>query len=401
MNQHFANVRIEVFSTDIPGMLSLFKKNQIAINDAEYLDELTMLLTVSRQDYKRLCRIKKGNQTIKVKRRKGIYWNLKTLLKRPVLIFAVLTLLFATAILPTRVLFIQVSGNKTIPQNFILDQAHSCGIRFGASRRVIRSEQIKNDLIERIPELKWAAVTTSGCVATIHVEEGSVIPQEKVDAEPGNIVAAQDSVVEEVIVAKGNPVCKPGDTVLKGQVLISGYTDCGRSILLTRAQGEIYGRTHRCVQLTAPKATEHLALEATAHNRYSLLIGKKLIKLYKDSGISHSTCVKIYSYHSVDLPGGYSLPVTLVKETVIPRRKVSGSLQIDQSWIADAARGYVSGQMVAGIISDEHVLIQETNNAYCLEGTYDCREMIGLFNSEEILKGDGQSSGTNSERGPG
>ncbi len=396
MNHSFAKIQLEMFSTDIPGVLRLLKHNEITIYDVERLDELTMVLTVSRQDYKRLQGMKKINQSIKVRGLTGVHWYLKSVMKRPVLVFCVLVLLIATAILPTRILFVQVSGNETLPQNYILEQVNNCGIGFGVSRRAIRSEQIKNDLIERIPGIKWAAVTTSGCVATIHVEEGSSVQPKEQDLRPGNIVAAQDSVVQEVNVTKGSPVCKPGDAVIRGQVLISGYTDCGRSILVTRAQGEVYGRTLRSVCMIAPKPTEQLLSQNAQKTRFSLLVGKKLIKLYKDSGISHSTCVKIYSYHSVDLPGGYSLPITLVKETVIPRETISDIGPGGQDWLADSARGYVTGQMLAGSILDEHISIQETDEAYCLEGTYDCREMIGLFNSEEILKGDGQSDGTGS-----
>ena len=76
-------------------------------------------------------------------------------------------LLLLVCILPTRVLFMRVEGNESIPENLILEAAEDCGIRFGASRSAVRSEKVKNGILSRISELQWVGVNTKGCIAVI------------------------------------------------------------------------------------------------------------------------------------------------------------------------------------------------------------------------------------------
>ena len=47
-------------------------------------------------------------------------------------------------------------------------------------------------------------------------------------------------------------LCAPGQAVSKGQVLISGYTDCGLCVLSQRAQGEVMAYTGRSFSALMP-----------------------------------------------------------------------------------------------------------------------------------------------------
>ena len=91
------------------------------------------------------------------------------MLFRPVLLAGLGILFLLAMYLPSRVLFIRVEGNMQIPDRQILAAAEECGIRFGASRREVRSEKVKNALLSSVPQLQWAGVNTAGCVATISV----------------------------------------------------------------------------------------------------------------------------------------------------------------------------------------------------------------------------------------
>jgi sporulation protein YqfD len=150
-----------------------------------------------------------------------------------------------TIFLPTRVLFIHVEGNSTVEERRILEAAQECGIRFGASRRQVRSEKMKNRLLEKVPELKWAGVNTSGCTAVISVREQPVQEQRTGYTGISSIVAACDGRITSCTVTKGNGLCAPGQVVQKGQLLISGYLDCGICIRVTGAEGEIFAETRQ------------------------------------------------------------------------------------------------------------------------------------------------------------
>ena len=61
----------------------------------------------------------------------------------------------------------------------------------------------------------------------------------------GSIVASRDGVITSITTTKGTPLCKAGQAVKAGQILISGYTDCGISIRADPAEGEVFAETYR------------------------------------------------------------------------------------------------------------------------------------------------------------
>ena len=106
-----------------------------------------------------------------------------------------------------------------------------------------------------------------------------------------SIVALRDGVISDLTVVQGNGVCQVGQAVKKGQLLVSGYTDVGLTIKATQAKAEIYAQTLRNIQMITPSPTSLRGEVSGKKTRYALRIGKKLIKLYKDSGISDGSCV--------------------------------------------------------------------------------------------------------------
>ncbi len=108
--------------------------------------------------------------------KRGIDWRLPRLFRRPVLLLGAAVLTGLTLFLPSRILFVQVEGNAAVPARQILEAAAESGLAFGTSRRQVRSEKVKNALLSKIPQLQWAGVNTSGCVATVSVRERTVLP---------------------------------------------------------------------------------------------------------------------------------------------------------------------------------------------------------------------------------
>ena len=163
-------VAIEITSADPAALLTAVHNAGIGIFQTVQKDDLTLRLHIQRTHYrviKKLCE-RRGNR-IRLLRRIGLYWTLKGLLKRPVLLSGIAALFLLVCFLPTRIYFVQVEGNLEIPAQKILEEAENCGIRFGASRRKVRSEQMKNALLSAIPELQWAGVNTFGCTAIVSV----------------------------------------------------------------------------------------------------------------------------------------------------------------------------------------------------------------------------------------
>ena len=207
------------------------------------------------------------------------------------------------------------------------------------------------------------------------------------------MVAAKDGVIQELTVLRGNVLCKAGDAVKKGQVLISGYNDCGISVKATGAKGEVYALTRYDVDVLAPQITELRGKITTIKSKYYLQIGKKLINLSQDSGILDSTCVKMYTSSFLTLPGGFQLPIGLVREQHIFTDLEQPASLAGKSgdWVRDYIEEYLRSQMIAGQILQVNCSANYTPGIFILSGNISCVEMIGRIQTEEIIRYNGQN----------
>lgn len=382
--------QVELKCADPAFALSQLQERGIILYQAQLVDDFTVSFTVSRFQIKAIKKIaEKRGFSLHIQGRQGIYWLIPGLLRRPVLVLGLSFLLILGMYLPTRVLFIQVEGNTTIPTRMILEAAASCGIDFGASRAEVRSEKMKNALLQCLPQLQWAGINTSGCTAVISVKERQLTNTQSSNNGVASIVAIRDGIIASVTATKGNALCKIGQAVKAGETLISGYTDCGFTIQASRAEGEVYGTTERELELVTPMLYESRSETTDAQEKYSLIIGKKRINLYFGSGISDVSCVKMYVEKYLTLPGGFQLPIALVTEVWTTTVSQPVEAEVNASILAEAAQQYIHGDMTAGQILTADIDVARENGVSVLYGRYACLEMIGQLREEEIVKPNG------------
>ena len=381
-------VEIQITSADPAGVICSLYGHGIPVENVQYVDELTFHCQVQRQYTKRvIALVDRRSDQWKILSHKGIFWSIQRLINRPVLVAGVLIFILLTVFLPTRIYFFRVEGNASVPDQYILELASEYGISFGALRREIRSEQVKNALLHAVPQLEWVGINTAGCVATISVRERQVGEPAQPVRGISSIVAIRDGVVQEVTVTGGSAACKVGQAVRAGQVLISGYTDCGLSIRAERAKGEIYATTNRQMMFILPENFVQRGRRVSQNQRFSIIIGKKRINFYQDSGNLDATCVKMYEENYVTLPGGFQLPIAIVTETWIDYESAAPAATVEENsrTMSSLAQDYLRSQMVAGTILSKDESFSQQDGFLLLYGKYGCLEMIGQERSEEII----------------
>lgn len=385
---------VRLTSADPTGAIQAINCAGIELFSTRQEGDLTLRFRIRRSDFRRLRKIaEKRAERLELLGRNGLYWAIRLFLRRPVLVFGVGLLLFLTIFLPSRVYFVEVQGNVNVPASYILERAEVCGIVFGSNRREVRSERMKNSLLQAIPELQWAGINTYGCRAVISVRERPKLDLAPTKKEVCSIVAARDGVIQDITVHSGNQLCVPGQAVKAGQVLISGYTDCGICIRATRADGEVYAQTERSIQSVLPIEYTQKAKITHQTKKYSLLIGKKLINFCKDSGISPTSCDKMYSVDYITLPGGFRLPIGVVTEAITYYETASVTMDEEkaQQWITQFSGSYLTGLMIAGQIEEKWEALDWDDGVCVLHGRYACVEMIGKIRPEENLRDYGET----------
>ena len=380
-------IRLRLISGDAAGALVAVNNAGITVYDAVCSEDgIEVEFSIRRQDRKVLEKlVYRRGYDLKILQNAGLYWLGGRILKRPVALCAAAVLLVLTMYLPSRILFIRVEGNESVPTRLILEQCQACGVGFGASRKAVRSEKAKNALLEAVPELQWAGVTTSGCVATVTVREREIKEPTPEKTGVNCIVASRDGIITECTVTKGTSLCQVGQAVSAGDVLVSGYTDCGICIQATGAEAEIYAETYHELTVVTPTDWTQETENQVSEKKYALIIGKKRINFYKGSGISGTTCDKIYEENYITLPGGFQLPVAIVTETWTYCDSSDVEI-INDGLLPEFAESCLHGQMTAGTILSSDGELSQEDGILCWQGNFTCVEMIARVQSEEILK---------------
>jgi len=384
---------VQIVCADIPRLLHAVTENGIIFHKLRQTDMLSIEVYVQRRYYYQLKKtVKRHSGEISVISGGTIQRIAKCIMNRPVLIAAVTGLIMLSLWLPNRVLFVEIEGNETVSTRKIIEAANDCGITFGANRRNIRSEYIKNRLLAMLPELQWAGVNTYGCRAVISVKERQPSNSQQVRKNVSSIVAVRDGVIESCTATKGTLLCKPGQVVKKGEVLISGYTDCGITIRATDAAGEVYAKTTREITVVIPTNYTLKSNNSEQMKNISLIIGKKRINLLKDSGIYGATCVKMYHEYPLILPGGLVLPLALSIENTNASQhdNMLADAWLDESLVISFAEEYLRSHMTGGVIMDGTTEIQDNGDALVFRGEYLCSEMIGIVQYEGIANINGK-----------
>ncbi|MBR5022148.1 MAG: sporulation protein YqfD [Oscillospiraceae bacterium] len=386
------NVIAEITSADISSLLNILTLSGIQMQYIQYCDDLSVRISVGRKNYQNLVILsEKHGAVVKRKGFNGIFPIADRLKKRPVLILFLLAVFLVSCYVPSRIFFLRVEGNTQVPERYILEVAAECGIDFGAKRRLVRSEMMKNRLLEKIPQLQWAGINTSGCTAVISVREKTHSDKQNVSKhQVSSIVATRDGIIQSCTVQQGNALCTVGQAVKAGQVLVSGYLDCGIVTKTTQADAEIKALTFRNIEVISPHAALVKNIEQEVKTRYALRIGKKLIKFYKDSGNLDTTCGKIYLEEYVRLPGGFCLPIAVVKETEVSYIVGEGELPVSEAgeWIKDFASNHLKNTMISGEIISADAEVTPDAGVFCLQGRYACMEIIGQIRHEEFIPKD-------------
>lgn len=160
------------------------------------------------------------NYKIEVLKRQGMPFY-KTVMKRRMGLLGGAVIFIAALYLMSSFLWlVQVSGNNKVDRNKILMTAAIHGIYPGAAKWNFSRTEVEEAMLRDLSGLSYIECDIRGVKANIKVVE-KILPDHEI-TEPCHIVAAQEGVVEEVLVLEGQANVKPGTVVAKGDILISG-----------------------------------------------------------------------------------------------------------------------------------------------------------------------------------
>ncbi len=220
----------------------------------------------------------------------GIIAPILKLKHRPGIIFGTVLSLFLIYLSTFYVWSVRIEGNGNLDKREIIQLLKECGFGEGTRKSSVDVNEIQNTALARCHELSFLSINVHGLVADVEVHERITSPKAVDEKAPYNLVADYDGVVVSSVVLDGMSLFKTGDTVFKGQLLVSGLVDSTSGVTNIRhARGKVYARTVRTLTFTVPyEVTERLYVGEEVHNGIRIL-GHSLYQKPKNQNTDFET----------------------------------------------------------------------------------------------------------------
>lgn len=188
--------------------------------------EDTIRVKVAPRDFKKLRPLlRKTGCSVHILEKRGGFLLVLTGRRRRGLILGIIVFCCLLYFLSSFIWNISITGNESVSKNEILLSLEKFGVVRGILKRQLDLARLEKDLLLDIEELSWVGARVRGVYLEIQVVERHREPADMQDA--FDLVAAKDGLVVDTLVLAGEAVVKPGETVQKGQLLISGTVPQG------------------------------------------------------------------------------------------------------------------------------------------------------------------------------
>ena len=259
----------------------------------------------------------------------------------------------------------------------ILRELRELGVGFGTYGPSIKPQELKNQMLLRIPKLQWLTVQQSGMCARVVVRERpdkAPVLDRKV---PTDVIASRAGVLTRVEAVAGNCLCAPGQAVAGGELLVSAYTDFGFKTQVTAARAEIYAETVRQAVCVLPEAEQIKTNRTAPRYAVSLLVGRRRISLF-GADVPEGFYEKETKTRVLTLPGGFSLPlgIAITRICEYDTREETLRAQDAEGRLLELVQADAMRDMIAGSIRSSSVRTEQSGGCIRLYASLRCEEMI-------------------------
>ena len=216
---------------------------------------------------------------------------------------------------------VEIRGTEQLDPAVITAALAEYGVHPGVLAGKIDARTVERRMQIRFAEIAWITVNVEGSRVTAILEEAVPPPAVVEDGIPTNLIAGETGFITRVEVQNGNAVVKPGDSVLAGDLLVSGIMDnkMGES-RLAHARGRVYAQVRERLEIFVPYEQRDYLLAGVARRRYLTVFGMEIPLQGRGAPVGPYRLEQV-----VTQPGGFFslLPVTLREECYLQLREVT------------------------------------------------------------------------------
>ena len=175
------------------------------------------------REYIKLHRIARNSGgRLKIIKKHGFIFPLLRLRNRWGLFVGAVLFIIITSFLSGFIWNVEIVGTEKMSKSEISAFLEENGVKNGANRKSIDKNKIENLMMASFDEIAWAHINELGTTARVEINETKPKPEIVDYAKPANIKAKKDGFIVKASVTSGWAEAKIGDSVTKGDLLISG-----------------------------------------------------------------------------------------------------------------------------------------------------------------------------------
>ena len=363
--------------------INICTRRQIYLWDIKKINSAKIRLKISINGFKMLRPIAhKTGCSVRIVQKKGLPFLLYKHRRRKTFIAGIVIFFGILWYITSFVWVIEVVGNEHLEAGEIKASLRECGFKKGSFKATLNLPALENRMLLANDKLSWVGIEIKGTKATVGIKERRKAPQIVEIHISCNIVSANEGVIHRMIVKSGQPMVKEGDTIEKGQLLVSGVLDSKvEGVRYVHAVADVEARTWY-------EETKELSLTKEINiktgneiTRRSLKVFNFNINFFINSSIPYTNYDKMTSKKALTIGKNYILPIVIetnvYEEVMIEKQKMTIQQAIEDNIIS--IREKIKDQMSEGaqIVEEimEHMRIDDNNIVFTLR--VECIEEIG------------------------
>ncbi len=280
---------------------------------------------------------------------------------------------------------IEVVGNEMVSSDEILDYLQEQGLKVGSFKSSLDPRELERKTLLEIKELSWIAVNITGSTVTVEVNERVLPPDMYLDNDKAcNIIARYTGQIQSMDVYDGQSDLQVGDTVLAGDLIVSGIVEDGKGqTRFVHARADIKAYTSYEIEIQVPlQQVKRIPTGETALKKYLKILTWKIPLFWEsDEQKSYDVQQKTVSF----APFGLSTPFAVLEENRI--YYTQKTLKYNEVQAKEEALQQLQEQEKIQL-GEAEILKKELSGSldkevYKLKATYQCIMEIGR--EQEIL----------------
>lgn len=371
LNGHFIERFINICTNKNIYLWNIVKKGKNSANMKVSFAGFKMLRPVAR----------KTHTKVKIIKKHGLPYIVHKYRKRHFFIAGILASILFILVMSQFVWSIEITGNEAVDTVVIENTLKNIGLKVGAFKGRLDPLDLKNMALLELNDLSWLWVDIKGSKATVHVQEKKKAPEIIPKDDPCDIIAIRDGVIKIVNAKSGQAVVKPGDTVTKGQVLISGIIQSEKvGIRHAHSTGEVYARTWYERAVTIPLTKEIREPTGRKKYRHSINYFGKYINFFINSGIGYDNYDKISRETPIYTKGNKKIiwKTDIYSEVLVSNSEITedeATLKAKEELTASIMENVTEG---AQLIAQDFVYNKNEDGTITAHLTMEFTEQIGI-----------------------